>query len=427
MRRLAALAAAVLGAAAAALATGAGGDGGGAYRVDAIFDNAGFLIPGQDVKIAGARVGEVVDVELTRDRKARIQMEVDRAFAPFRSDADCTVQPQSIIGEKFIQCTPGTPRGRPLRAQGSDAPTVPLANTHAPIDLDLVLAAFRAPTPERMRIVVAELGGGLAGRAEDLNAIIHRANPAIQQSRRVLRILDEDRAKLRAIAGEAERVLRVLARERRPLVDTVSRVSRVTETMARRRRDLDATVVRLPGLLRESDPVLDSLIALSRAGTPVARDLRRSAPALTRLAAQAPPFARAARPALTRVGRAARTGAPVLRDALPLARDLQRFAASARPAGALIAPLFEDLRDRGVPEGLQTFLFYGAQAAARYDRYSHILPAHLIGSECSEWSRTPTPGCSANFSPPSATPRGRPPGRTRPESPSTLVDYLVGP
>ena len=46
------------------------------YRVDAIFDNAGFLIPGQDVKIAGARVGEVVGVELTAQRRARIEMQV---------------------------------------------------------------------------------------------------------------------------------------------------------------------------------------------------------------------------------------------------------------------------------------------------------------------------------------------------------------
>ena len=60
-----------------------------------------------------AKVGSVKDVTLTRDNKARIEMEVDRRFAPFRSDADCTIQPQSLIGEKFVQCTPGTPRASP--------------------------------------------------------------------------------------------------------------------------------------------------------------------------------------------------------------------------------------------------------------------------------------------------------------------------
>jgi len=417
VRRLAALAALLLVAAAATIAALGAGGGDGRYRVDAIFDNAGFLIPGQDVKIAGARVGEVVDIRLTRSRKARVQMEIDPRFAPLRSDADCTIQPQSIIGEKFIQCTPGTPRGRPLRARGEAAPTLPLANTHAPIDADLVFATFRAPMPERLRIVIAELGGGLAGRGEDLNAIIHRANPALQQSRRVLRILEEDRAKLHAIAGEADRVLGVLARERRPLVDAVSRLSRVTTTIAGRRRELDATVRRVPGLLRESDPIIDSLGAFSRAGTPLARDLTRAAPRLMRLARHLGPLADAGRPALARLGSAARTGAPVVRRARPVVGDLRRFAGSARPTGRLLRELFESMRDRGAVEGLQTFLFYAAQATARFDRYSHIIPAHLIGSECSEWARTPTPGCNANFTP--RTPRAT-------QSKAHLLDYLVG-
>ena len=36
-----------------------------AYRVDAIFDTAKGIIPGQLVKIAGARVGTIDDVKLT--------------------------------------------------------------------------------------------------------------------------------------------------------------------------------------------------------------------------------------------------------------------------------------------------------------------------------------------------------------------------
>src|SRR5690606_10252704 len=112
--RVGALVTVLLAGAAAVLAAGAGGEE-GRYRVAAIFDNAGFLIPGQDVKIAGARVGHVVDVSLTADRKARVEMAVDPRFAPFRDDADCTIQPQSLVGEKFVQCTPGTPRGKVVR------------------------------------------------------------------------------------------------------------------------------------------------------------------------------------------------------------------------------------------------------------------------------------------------------------------------
>jgi len=128
--RRAAVLAVVLGLGAFALAASAfGGSGGSGYRVDALFDNASNLIPGQDVKIAGAKVGSVVGVRLTHDRRARVQMQVDGRFAPFRSDADCTIQPQSLIGEKFVQCTPGTPRGS-RHAEAYTSLTPPTAREH---------------------------------------------------------------------------------------------------------------------------------------------------------------------------------------------------------------------------------------------------------------------------------------------------------
>ena len=44
------------------------------YRVDVVFDDARGLVPGQLVQIAGARVGTIEDVSVTRDFKARIHM-----------------------------------------------------------------------------------------------------------------------------------------------------------------------------------------------------------------------------------------------------------------------------------------------------------------------------------------------------------------
>src|SRR4051794_32337570 len=83
----------ILGAATAMLAVVGGrheASGSSDYRVDAIFDTAKGIIPGQVVKVAGARVGTIVDVKLTPDFKARIQLKLDGRFAPFRTDASCT-------------------------------------------------------------------------------------------------------------------------------------------------------------------------------------------------------------------------------------------------------------------------------------------------------------------------------------------------
>jgi phospholipid/cholesterol/gamma-HCH transport system substrate-binding protein len=398
MRRVAA-ALAALGAIAIGLALSAagGGSGGGDYRVDAIFDNASFLIPGQDVKIAGAKVGTVVDVKLTPQHKARIQMSVGKQFAPFRSDADCTIQPQSLIGEKFIQCTPGTPDGSPLQSIDGQAPTVPLSDTHSPVDIDLVNATFRQPTSQRLGLLLSELGAGFAARGDDLNAAILRANPALQETRRVMGILSGDRAQLRDLIGASDKVIAQLAAHRRSIKGFVHHGAQVAKVTAQRASKLEQSAQRLPALLDQAQPALANLRTLAEQGTPILRDVGSAAPQLQRLARQAGPLADAARPALTRLGEAAKAGEPALAAAAPVVGQLRAFARAALPTGVGVDQLFASLRQRGVVEGLQSFTYFAALATSRFDRYSHTLPAHLLASTCSQYATVTVPACSANF------------------------------
>jgi phospholipid/cholesterol/gamma-HCH transport system substrate-binding protein len=396
VKRIAAVGSVLAAAALWALLSGTGGTP-DSYRVDAIFDNAANLIPGQDVKIAGARVGSIVGVRLTPQRKARVQMEIDGRFAPFRSDADCTIQPQSLIGEKFIQCTPGTTRGRALRASGGQAATVPVTNTHSPVDIDLVFAALRLPYRERLQVLVSELGMGLAARGGDLNTLIRRANPAIQQSQRVLRLVDADRARLKALIGESDHIVGELARRKGRVADFLDRASRVTAATASHRGALGEGIRRLPALLGAARPALDRLRTLAQTATPVLATLRGAAPPVTRLIGDLPPLARTARPALGRLGTMADTGLQAIRTGRPVVAQLRAFAAAARPTGSLVAELFTSLRQRGVVEGLQRFAYFSTVATSRFDRFSHILPAHLIAGDCQQYATTTIPGCDAHL------------------------------
>ena len=167
MRRLVSIAIIVAAGVASLLLAGAGGGRGPqTYRVDALFYNASHLIPGQEVKIAGAEVGSVKNVTLTKDRRARVQMAIDKRFAPFRGDAHCTIRPQSLIGEKFVQCVPGTPKAPELKGQNGQAPTIAVDQNQVPVDLDQVFDALRLPYRERFTLIINELGTGLAGSAE---------------------------------------------------------------------------------------------------------------------------------------------------------------------------------------------------------------------------------------------------------------------
>src|SRR6476646_516904 len=98
-------------AAALLLATGASDGGAAGYKVRAIFNNAFSVIPGADVKIAGVKVGKIESLDVTPEQKAAVVLRIDKAgFGDWRTDAHCTIRPQSLIGEKFVECTPTQPR-----------------------------------------------------------------------------------------------------------------------------------------------------------------------------------------------------------------------------------------------------------------------------------------------------------------------------
>lgn len=385
-----------IGATAAALTLGAGGSQ-PTYRVDAVFDSTANLIPGQDVKIAGARVGRVRDIHLTKERKARVEMDIEEGFAPFRADADCTIRPQSLIGEKFVQCTPGTPDSPPLEEGESGAATVPLEQTHSPVDLDLVFAALRQPYSQRLAIILNELGIGVAGRAEDMNAAIRRANPALQEINDVLHILDRDRAALGRLVEQSDRVIDELARRRGQVTSFIERSDRVAREVAGRRDELGHVIERLPPLLDELEPTADRLAALASDATPTLRDLRRAEPGARALLADFEPVADAARPALKRLAETSQVGRRAVRASRPVAAKLKPVAAILPPIAELAADLLESVRDSGVVEGLQLYTFYGTGAQARFDEFSHILPSYQIAGPCQQYAREPVPECDAHF------------------------------
>ena len=194
-------------------------DRGDAYFVRAIFDNASSLVNGEDVKIAGAVVGAVDSLDVTEDEKAAVVLRIDdEDFTPWRSDAHCTIRPQSLIGEKFVECEPGSTSAARLRTiedgDGEGERLLPVENNSSPVDLDMLNDVLRLPYRQRFSILLSEFGAGLAGRGEQLNAVIHRANPALRETDELLAILAKQNKVLARLARDSDTALAPLARER---------------------------------------------------------------------------------------------------------------------------------------------------------------------------------------------------------------------
>src|SRR6201996_3976974 len=194
MRRLIALAAVLIVAAVVvAVAHGSGSSSGGTYLVRAIFDDASFAAQGEDVRIAGANVGSIQSLGVTAGKKAAVTLAIANSdFTPWHANATCAIRPQSLIGEEYVDCTPGTvaaPRlPRIQRGPGQGSYYLPVTRTSSPIDSDIVQDISTEPVRQSLAVIIDEFGNGLAARGSDLKAVIYSANPALGDTDRGLQI-----------------------------------------------------------------------------------------------------------------------------------------------------------------------------------------------------------------------------------------------
>src|SRR4051812_12223147 len=389
--------------------TGAGKDNGSGYEVRAIFDNAAYIVKGEDVKVAGAVVGRVKSLDVTDDKRAALVLQIDKAgFTPFHEGAFCSIHPQALIGEKFVDCRPGPDKAPELAKieTGDGRGQHLLKNTSSPVDLDLVNDTLRLPYRQRLALLINEFGTGLAGRGSDLNAAIHRANPALRETDRVLAVLADQNRTLANLQRESDVVLAPLAARRKRVSGFINSANETAQATAERRVDIERSIERLPAWLRELRPTLADLSTLSDEFTPVLADLRSAAPDLSRFVEELGPFSQASIPALRTLGDAADVGRPALEHSRPLIRSLGAFANDLGPVSKNLDDLTANLDKTGGIERAMDFIFFGALGVNGFDGVSHYLRAALITNLCSSYAVNPVNGCNANFTQTKTIPSG---------------------
>lgn len=343
------------------------------YKVAAIFDTANGLVSGQQVKIAGAVVGSVDAVQLASGPKARIVMGIDKKFAPFRSDASCTILPEGLISENFVECKPGQAAAPLAAPAGGTTPTVPLAHTTVPFSLQDVLNVLSLPTDERLSVLISQLGIGTAGQGQNINAILRRANPALQQSQRVLQIVDDQRAQLASAVGQTAQVLGSLARRSNSVREFVDRAAVVAQTTADHRTQLGQAIARLPAMLEAVRPGLHALDRAATNATPLLSELRTAAPELNRVTTTLPAFAKAGIPALKTLSAAAAAGRPAVRDAVPVINHLNAVSGPLNTLSHQLSRFLVSSRDTGAFEGLLLVVYAFANNLSLEDNVSHMI------------------------------------------------------
>ena len=312
------------------LATGAG-EGGKSYEVRAIFDDAANIISGEDVKIEGAKVGVVGNVTPTPEQTAAVVLHIENpGFQDFRADASCTIEPEALIGEKFVNCRPtqpravGTPLPPPLKVvpngvEGEGQHLLPVQNTSSPVDTDLLNDINRLPVRERLTIIINEFGAGLAGRGSDLNTVIRRANPALRELNQVLGILAHQNKLLAKLARDSDVALQPLPRIKEHISNFIVSSDKVARASANQRGNIAKNFAKFPAFLEQLGRSMEHNVPFAEETTRTFTALKPAAPGINKLFANLGPFSNSSTEFFESLGKTAKRAGPSARGAGPAA------------------------------------------------------------------------------------------------------------
>src|SRR4029077_13749112 len=263
-------------------------------------------------------------------------------FTDFRSDASCTVRPQALIGEKFVDCLPTQPRAAgtptppalkkiPSGDEGAGEYLLPVENTHSPVDVDLLGDISRLPERQRLTIIINEFGAGLAGRGKDLNVVIRRANPALQELDKVLAILASENRVLANLAVDSDIPLKPFAAVRDRVADFIVQGNTVAQASARQRGALERNLALFPPFLKQLGPAMKRIARFADQTIPVFSNLKVAAPGINQAFTSLPAFSNSSTKFFTSLGKTAKTSGPALTSVQPLLGRLQALGTAAQP------------------------------------------------------------------------------------------------
>lgn len=113
--------------------------GGGGTKFHAIFSDVTSLNEGDDIRIAGVRVGQVEEIEIVDRSEARVTFSVsDRDWLPAATTA--TIRYRTLVGQRYIALDQGEGmQGMKL----TDGDTIPLERTKPAVNLTTLFNGFR--------------------------------------------------------------------------------------------------------------------------------------------------------------------------------------------------------------------------------------------------------------------------------------------
>jgi phospholipid/cholesterol/gamma-HCH transport system substrate-binding protein len=306
------------------------------YEIKVPFNEATQLAEQSDVRISGVNVGKVQSIALAPNgRQALATVDVEDKYAPLPESTRAILRTKTLLGETYIELTPGDSEGPEL----ADGGVVPEANIAESVQLDEIFRTFDPETRAAFQSWMQEAAVAINGQAQSLSAALGEFEPTFTDFDKLFRVLDSQRLAVSQLFRNGATTFRALRGREGELASLIQSSNAVFGTTARRNRDIEALFRAFPTFLDESKLTLTRLKGFSLNATPLfqqlvpaARQLSPTLIAFSNLAPEAKGFFEGFAPVIAR----APTGFPALRkffrdDFPPLLRAVDPFLRNLNP------------------------------------------------------------------------------------------------
>ena len=216
------------------------------YEISAEFNQAENLGSQSDVRISGVSVGKVISVGLDRRTGlTRAVIQIDPQFAPRPANTRAILRQKSLLGETYVELSPGSATGPKL----ADGGTLPQGQVAPTVQLDQILSTFDPATRQAFETWQQQQGIALTNRGQDLNAALAQLYPFATNVDSVLAVLNRDSAATTTLLNDGGQVLGAVTRSPSALQGLVHNANTTFSATAAQAAALAATIKAFPAFL----------------------------------------------------------------------------------------------------------------------------------------------------------------------------------
>jgi phospholipid/cholesterol/gamma-HCH transport system substrate-binding protein len=243
------------------------------YRFTVHMPEAATLAEEADVRMAGVNVGKVKSKELDKGgARTVVEVQLDSEYAPIPKDSHAILRQKTLLGETYLELTPGNKSGGMLPDGGR------LANSKVEdtTQLDEIFTAFDPKTRQAFKDWVKELDGAITKghRSQDLNDAFGNFEGFAVDGAKLMQVLDEQNVAVHNLVRNTGQVFGAINERRGALRELIVNSKRVFEATASRDRALAETFSIFPTFLDESKATMARLQDFSNNTRPLVNDLK---------------------------------------------------------------------------------------------------------------------------------------------------------